>query len=617
MCGIFCIYCRNTDISYQDLVVKTIRGLKTLEYRGYDSAGLYLLDKEGHNEMLMKSIGNVNQLNTKIPLHHSLSYQVSISHTRWATHGIPCEKNTHPHGCYPENEFVVVHNGIITNYVQLKIYLYDNGFECQSDTDTEVIPLLYLKFWKKHGQENFYQLTNRVINVLKGAFAFCVVSKKFPSEMMIVRKDSPIIIGETDTEIIISSDVNGISSLGIDNAIFLKNNDIVWVSHGVVHFYNDNVLIQRSPEVINVFYQDITKGSYNHFMEKEIFEQPQTISMTFNNRIVNEESIFIHELIPHVLKFENATRILMVACGSSWNACMANRNHFEKIFPTKMIQIENACNLIDRKDFFICETDIIIFLSQSGETSDTLTCLRQLKMRCPLFFACGITNMKHSSLARECDVVVYNNIGNEIGVASTKSYTSQILLLAMVGLQFCKDKMYLQTAVKEILELPDLLSSSLSTQISDDLIQSFQNCKNILVLGRNEHYATALETSLKLKEISYIHSEGLMADELKHGPLAMIENSVKVIVISSNDPRMSSTIQQLYARNAKMVILSDNSSNRFDSFHISITNFLTISVLRTIVDIVPCQLLAYRIATQKQINVDQPRHLAKSVTVSD
>lgn len=618
MCGIFCYYNGN-GICYLEILHIILTGLKTLEYRGYDSAGLFLKGSSDEDGVMYKSVGNVDQLvkKTSNNVHQERKFNLAIGHTRWATHGSPCEKNTHPH-VSPENTFVVVHNGIITNYIYLKMYLHDAGFYCISDTDTEVIPLLYYKFSLEYTSDSFNSLTNRVVSLLQGAYAFCVISKKYPDEMIIVRKESPIIISKSVDGFIISSDVNGIVAFGNTNAIFLKNNDVAHIQGNLLEIWNGNNIINRSFEHIDATYQDISKGSYKYFMEKEIFEQPLTVSMTFKHRLINTKNVLIPELVPYLLKFHNAQRILLVACGSSWHAGLTVRNYYEKIFNNKIIQVENACNLIDRNEFFVSSRDIIIFLSQSGETSDTLLCLRQIKKRCPTVFTCAVTNMQHSSLARECDIVIYNNIGNEIGVASTKSYTSQILLLVLIALQFCQDEQYIHTVIQEIQQLPSLLSIALSTIIPEEIIKSMLSCNNILVIGRNEHYATALETALKLKEISYIHCEGLLADELKHGPLAMIDDSVVVFVISSDDMRMHSTIQQLRTRNARMVILTHGDDESIESTNsIKITNPLKTSVLRTIVDIVPCQLLAYKIALEKNINVDQPRHLAKSVTVSD
>jgi glucosamine--fructose-6-phosphate aminotransferase (isomerizing) len=439
--------------------------------------------------------------------------------------------------------------------------------------------------------------------------------------MIVVRKESPMIIGVPDGNdhgIIISSDISGVVAFGNHKAIFLKNNDIALLSGGEISIFNNHSLVHRDYEMIDTLYKDTSKGSYSHFMEKEIYEQPFSISMTMKDRITQHNNhIVIEELIPHLLKFQNAWRILLVACGSSLHSCLAVRNYYEKIFKGKIIQVENACNMIDRQDFFLSSNDIILFLSQSGETSDTLLCLRQMKSKCPKLLTCALTNMSHSSLARECDLVLYNNIGNEIGVASTKSYTSQILLLVMIALQFCDDVNHVNCMIQEMLQLPALLSTVLATPIPTEVIEAILECNNLLILGRNEHFATALEMALKLKEISYIHSEGMLADELKHGPLAMIDSSVVVLVIASSDMRMNSTIQQLRARNAKMIIIQPHSESKIPELCLSALNPLKNNVLRTIVDIVPCQLLAYRLAIEKQINVDQPRHLAKSVTVSD
>lgn len=617
MCGIFCYY-NHRGLCSSEILQIVLTGLKTLEYRGYDSAGLFAESENEEHGVLYKSVGNVDELAKKVyddEKRQSLrTLHLAVAHTRWATHGSPCEKNTHPHAS-PGQEFVVVHNGIITNYIYLKLYLHDAGIHCVSDTDTEVIPLLYYKFSMEYSTDSFISLTNKVVSLLQGAYAFVVVSKRYAHEMVVVRKESPIIIGTSKDAYIISSDVNGVVAVGDNRALFLKNNDVAHIQGQRLQIWNGDSPVRREFEPIDSTYQDISKGSYKYFMEKEIFEQPLTVSMTFKHRIINTTNILIPELLPHLLKFHNANRILLVACGSSLHSCLTVRNYYEKVFSNKMIQIENACSLIDRNEFHVCPSDIILFLSQSGETSDTLLCLRQIKRRCPEVFSCAITNMRHSSLARECDVVIYNNIGNEIGVASTKSYTSQILLLVLIALQFCKDEEYVHTVIQEIQQLPSLLSIALSTVIPKPIIQMMLACTNILVIGRNEHYATALETALKLKEISYIHCEGLLADELKHGPLAMIDESVVVLVISSNDTRMHSTIQQLQSRNANMVILGHGEGSYANS--IQVTNSLKTSVLRTIVDILPCQLLAYKIALEKNINVDQPRHLAKSVTVSD
>lgn len=621
MCGIFCYY-NSHGILYNNILHIVLAGLKTLEYRGYDSAGIYIPAVENGQDILLKSVGNVDQLRssafeTRVA---DTPRTIAMGHTRWATHGKPSARNTHPHSS-PDNNFVVVHNGIITNYIFLKMYLHDFHYHCLSETDTEVIPLLFHKFSIEHPSDTFPELTQRVISVLEGTFAITIVSKKYPNEMIAVRKESPMILGECgDGGYVLSSDISGIASFGrtTNKAVFLKNNDVVHLTINGCAIFNSGRRVERETDSIDSVYQETTKGSYSHFMEKEIFEQPYSISMTFKNRIVNSRHILIPELIPHLLRIQNAKRILLVACGSSWHACLTVRNYYEKIFSDKIIQIENSCNLLDRYDFFLSCHDIAIFLSQSGETSDTLFCLRHMKNRCPSILTCAITNMHHSSLARECDVVVYNNIGNEIGVASTKSYTSQILLLVLLALQFCNDQEHIDQMIQEIEHLPSLMSQSLTVKIPDSVMDEFMNCGNVLIIGRNEHYAIALETALKLKEISYIHSEGLLADELKHGPLAMIDPSVVIFVIASNDPRMHSTIQQLRARNARLVILQPSESdNDTHALSVKIMNPLINGVLRAIVDIVPCQLLAYSIALRKEINVDQPRHLAKSVTVSD
>lgn len=618
MCGIFCYFSCN-EIHCKKILHMVLTGLKTLEYRGYDSAGLYI--QNGSHDIICKSVGNVDRLYQKTTSYQNdLSYKIGIGHTRWATHGAPSEKNTHPHGS-TDHQFMVVHNGIITNYISLKMYLHDHHLNCVSDTDTEVIPLLYYKFALEYPNDNFLELTNRVMSVLEGSYAYCVVSKKFLNELVVVRKESPIIIGKSEDGFIISSDVNGLIAFGLHEAFFLENEDVVHLSEKGLKCTNDNEEINRSFEMIDSTYENITKGAYRFFMEKEIYEQPFSISMTLKHRIVSTNSnhnVFMPELLPHLLRFQNANRILLIACGSSWHACLSVRNYYEKIFKGKIIQIENACNLIDRHDFYLSERDILIFLSQSGETSDTLFCVREMKKRCDQILTVAITNMRQSSLARECEIIIYNNIGNEIGVASTKSYTSQILLLVMIALQFCEDQNHVNMMTQEIQQLPSLISNILSVKISEDMIRALQNCNNVLVLGRNEHYANALETALKLKEISYIHSEGLLADDLKHGPLAMLDSKVVVIVIASNDIRMHSTIQQLKARNARIIKLTDtNDKDKTNNDNtVIIQNNLT-SVLRTILDIIPLQLLAFHVAIAKKINVDQPRHLAKSVTVSD
>ena len=595
-----------------------MNGLFRLEYRGYDSAGIATMEKNGLS--VIKNKGRVKELaaNEKI---NSLNGTVGIGHTRWATHGKPSSTNSHPH-LDNTKKFSVVHNGIIENYSDLKDFLVSKNYKFYSDTDTEVIPNLIDYFYEssdKKGKERFLEATSNACKMLKGSYAIEVLSSDYPNNMVAVRKDSPLVIGKGNDENYLSSDIPAILSFTKDFYL-LNDKEYAFLSRDQVEFYNDDMK-EIDKEVVNITWDAgaAEKGGYEDFMLKEIFEQPKAIRETIGARLENNSST-ITEIDLDKKYLSSIDKIELVACGTAMHASMAAKPIFESLCGIP-VEVEAASEFRYRNPL-INEKTLCIFVSQSGETADTIAALKLAKSKGSRTIA--ITNVIGSSISREADYTSYTHAGPEIAVASTKAYTSQILLLSLVAINFAEklgtNNEMVNELKSEITKLPAKVSSVLkNTDCIKDFAKGMYKEKDAFFIGRGTDYTAALEGSLKLKEISYIHSEAYPSGELKHGPIALIEKGIPVVSILTNRMLLEksvSNIQETVTRGAKTFVVTnldvDNDRNHFDTV-VKIPS--THPLISPILSVVPLQLLAYYISKEKGLDVDKPRNLAKSVTV--
>ena len=595
-----------------------INGLLRLEYRGYDSAGISTIEKDSLS--VMKNKGRVKNLYDLDGI-DKLEGTIGIAHTRWATHGKPSKENSHPH-LDISNAFSVVHNGIIENYHELRTFLTNLGYKFYSQTDTEVIPNLIHYHYLNDKLDDKYRFLRSVNNAckdLKGSYAIQVLSKYMPDNMIVARKDSPLVIGKGDGENYISSDIPAILSFTKD-FYFLNDNEIALLSRDNIEFY-DMDLNKLNKKVKSIDWNACAadKAGYEDYMLKEIFEQPNAIRETIGSRLPENEPCNFEDLNFSKDFLSNINKMYIVACGTAMHAGLSGK-----------IAIEQLCNIpvtVDIASEFRYRNPIIdkntlcIFISQSGETADTIAALKLAKSKGSTTLA--ITNVIGSSITREADYSIYTHAGPEIAVASTKAYTSQVVLLNILALYFAEilessSKSEIDNIKKEILCLPSKIEETLKCS---NTIKTFAKKiypeKDVFFLGRGNDYNTALEGSLKLKEISYIHSEAYAAGELKHGPIALIENGITVISILTDEylvEKTISNIQEVITRGAHTLAVTNQGlpSNNIDTV-ITISN--THVLLSPIVSIIPLQLLAYYISKEKGLDVDKPRNLAKSVTV--
>ena len=595
-----------------------INGLLRLEYRGYDSAGIATIEKNGLS--VMKDKGRVKNLYDLDGI-DDLVGTIGIAHTRWATHGKPSKENSHPH-LDNSNNFAVVHNGIIENYNDLRKFLGKNGYIFHSQTDTEVIPNLIHYYYSKDTQNDEFKVLRAVqltCKDLKGSFAIQVLSKDMPNNMIVVRKDSPLVIGKGDGENYISSDIPAILSFTKD--FYLLNDfEFAVLSRDKIDFYDIdlNKIIKRV-KCIDWSANAADKNGFEDYMLKEIFEQPNAIRETIGSRLPENESCNFEDLNFNKEFLSKFNKIYIVACGTAMHAGLSGK-----------IALEQLCNIpvaVDIASEFryrnpiIDENTLCIYISQSGETADTIAALKLAKSKGSTTLA--ISNVIGSSITREADYSIYTHAGPEIAVASTKAYTSQVVLLDILAIYFAEilettSAAKISKLKKEILTLPSKIEETLksSNQIKRFAKKIYQE-KDMFFLGRGNDYNTALEASLKLKEISYIHSEAYAAGELKHGPIALIENGITVVSIITNEQLVEKTIsniQEVITRGANTLVVTNKSlpSNNIDTI-INIPD--THEFLSPIVSIVPLQLLSYFISKEKGLDVDKPRNLAKSVTV--
>ena len=589
-----------------------INGLLRLEYRGYDSSGIATVEKDGIK--VIKEKGRIANLDAMDGI-NNLEGTIGIGHTRWATHGKPSAVNSHPH--YDKDKlFAVVHNGIIENYHELRKFLEDNGYTFLSDTDTEVIPNLINLYYKK--ENNFLKAVKLACDDLKGSFALEILCKYYPDNMIVVRQDSPLVIGRGLDENYISSDIPAILSFTKD-FYFLNDREFAVLARDNIDFY-DNDLNKIDKVVKNIEWNTASaeKDGYDDFMLKEIYEQPNAIRETIGSKLSEGKISFNNfEITKEFL--ETINRIYIVACGTAMNAGLATKATFENFckIPTEV----DIASEFRYRDPLIDEHTLCIYISQSGETADTIAALKLAKSKGAKTIA--LANVIGSSITREADYCIYTHAGPEIAVASTKAYTSQVVLLNILALYFAEvlDRVpssTIDSMKKNLLELPKKAEITLRNVAE---VKNFANIvykeTDMFFLGRGVDYYVASEGSLKLKEISYIHSESYAAGELKHGPIALIENDVTVIGIITNPNLVEKTIsniQEVITRGAKTLVITNQKINESQFFKvINIPD--TKPCLSPVLSIIPLQLLSYYISKEKGLDVDKPRNLAKSVTV--
>lgn len=594
-----------------------INGLLRLEYRGYDSAGVATIEKNGIN--VVKSKGRVAELE-KVPAINSLEGTIGIAHTRWATHGKPSNENSHPHVDGKKN-FAVVHNGIVENYHELRDFLSKKGYSFYSETDTEVIPNLIDYYYEKDTKDDDKRVLRAVVSAcsdLKGSFALEIISSFLPEKMIVVRKDSPLVIGTTSTENYISSDIPAILSYTKDFYL-LNDYEYVVLSKNKAEFFDSN-LKPIKKDLVNIDWNASAaeKDGYPDFMLKEIHEQPKSIRETIGSRLTSAGKCTIEGLDLSKDYLKSLNRIYIVACGTAMHAGLATKALFEKLCG---IQTEvDIASEFRYRDPLIDEKSLVIFISQSGETADTIAALKLSKEKGAKTIA--ISNVIGSSITREADYTVYTHAGPEIAVASTKAYTSQVVLMTLMAINFAeilgKKSDIISELKADVLKLPSQVEDVLK---NIDGVRNFAKQvyteKDMFFLGRGIDYSAALEASLKLKEISYIHSDAYAAGELKHGPIALIEKGVTVISIMTDPaltPKTISNLQEVITRGAKTLVVT-NQDLGDKSFDNMITIPKTNPLISPILSIVPLQLFAYFISKEKGLDVDKPRNLAKSVTV--
>ncbi|XP_021279851.1 glutamine--fructose-6-phosphate aminotransferase [isomerizing] 2-like [Herrania umbratica] len=690
MCGIFAYLNYNVTRDRRFILEILFNGLRRLEYRGYDSAGISIdssspsfpsadpngqfsdsappplvFRQEGNIESLVKSVYK-DVASTELNLEEPFSVHAGLAHTRWATHGEPSPTNSHPQTSGAGNEFLVVHNGIITNYEVLKETLIRHGFNFESDTDTEVIPKLAKYVFDKANEEGdqtvtFSQVVLEVMRHLEGAYALIFKSRHYPNELIACKRGSPLLLGVKELSEDTSSgasflDLKFISENGRPKELFLSSDASAVVEHTkkvlmiedgeVVHLKDGGVSIlkfendkgkhgsalsrppsvQRALSFLEMEVEQINKGKYEHYMQKEIHEQPESLRTTMRGRLIRggsckAKTVLLGGLKDHIKTIRRSRRIVFIGCGTSYNAALAARPIIEELSGVP-VTMEIASDLVDRQGPIYRE-DTAVFVSQSGETADTLLALEYALENGAL--CVGITNTVGSAIARNTHCGIHINAGCEIGVASTKAYTSQIVVMAMLALAIGDDAISSQARREAIIDclfdLPNKVREVLKLdQEMKDLAKLLIAEQSLLVFGRGYNFATALEGALKVKEVSLMHSEGILAGEMKHGPLALVDENLPIIVIATHDAcfsKQQSVIQQLHARKGRLIVMC----SKGDAASVCPGESCRVievpqveDCLQPVVNIIPLQLLAYHLTVQRGHNVDQPRNLAKSVT---
>ncbi|PVH17562.1 glutamine-fructose-6-phosphate aminotransferase [isomerizing] [Candidozyma duobushaemuli] len=671
------------DKTRGDIMENLLEGLSRLEYRGYDSTGLAVDSDDKASNIIVKVPGKVKLLREEIEKTNVVKdtvfdNHVGIAHTRWATHGQPSALNCHPHRSDPSGEFVVVHNGIITNYRELKTLLVSKGYKFESETDTECIAKLFKHIYDSNAQAgqyiDFNDLTKQVLYELEGSYGLLVKSVHFPGEVCGTRNGSPLLVGvKTERKLKVDfvdiefpenqekfagPNVSGESNLrtsqsraffnedGVPSPVefFLSSDPASVIEHtkkvlfleddDIAHIYDGELHIHRAKkstagestfrpiQTLEMELNEIMKGPYKHFMQKEIFEQPDSAFNTMRGRLdFSNNSVNLGGLRSWLPTIRRCRRIIMIACGTSYHSCLATRSIFEELTDIP-VSVELASDFLDRKSP-VFRDDTCVFVSQSGETADSMLALQYCLERGAL--TVGVVNSVGSSMSRQTHCGVHINAGPEIGVASTKAYTSQYIALVMIALSLSNDFVSKRERhieiIKGLKEIPEQIKTVLKLE---DKIKSLCNDflneqKSLLLLGRGFQHATALEGALKIKEISYMHSEGVLAGELKHGVLALVDGDLPIIALATRDslfPKVMSAIEQVTARSGRPIVICNEGDDLLkDKAYATLHVPLTVDCLQGLLNVIPLQLMSYWLAVNRGIDVDFPRNLAKSVTV--
>lgn len=615
MCGIV------GYIGFRDAYPILIQGLKRLEYRGYDSAGVALINNEGVMNVY-KEKGKVSNLEA-LTSQRDISGQIGIAHTRWATHGEPSAINAHPH-VSQSGRLALVHNGIIENYSNLKILLEKEGYTFKSSTDTEVLVQL-IEYMQKKYNKSLENATIMALRMVVGAYAIAVIDKNCPDKIVVARKSSPLVIGigADHKEFFIASDALPIVEY-TKQMVYLNDNEVALLKIGKKIEINNLNYEDITPEVkeVNISLESLEKGGFEHFMLKEIYDQPRCMADCMRGRLLlNEKRIVLSTINMHRERLMKAERFIIVACGTSWHAGLIGKQLIEQ-WANIPVEVEYASEFRYRNPV-ISPDDVVIAISQSGETADTLAAFQLAKENKAMCF--GIVNVVGSSIARASDTGIYIHVGPEIGVASTKAFTGQVTVLTLFALALGHErgtisKEEYESTIEELGNIPEKIKSVLAKDEEiKDIARSLTYAENALYMGRGFNYPVALEGALKLKEISYIHAEGYPAAEMKHGPIALIDENMPVVFVATHHQlykKIISNIEEVKARNGRIIAVvteGDEAVKEIAEATIEVPS--TLASLAPLLSAIPLQLIAYHVAVEKGLNVDQPRNLAKSVTV--
>ena len=596
-----------------------INGLKRLEYRGYDSAGFVVNAGKFISE---KTKGKVSDLEEKSAKDTLSGATFGIGHTRWATHGVPNDVNSHPHFSN-SGKLVIVHNGIIENYQPIKQRLLKEGYVFHSDTDTEVL-VNFIEYIKNKKQLPLEEAVRYALNEVVGAYAIAVMEEDHPSKMVVARLGSPLVIGIGENEFYIASDASPFIEY-TQNALYLEDGEMATIELNQevqVRKIHNNEEVDPTIQELKLSIDAIEKGGYEHFMLKEIFEQPQSIQDTMRGRLLEDHTTKISGINNNLKQFLSADRIVIVACGTSWHAGLVGEYLFEELARIP-VEVEYASEFRYRNPV-INPSDVVIAISQSGETADTLAALKLAKERGAFIY--GICNVVGSSIARLTDSGTYTHAGPEIGVASTKAFTTQLTVLTLLALHLGHKKGTIDhTTYKKLCQnlalVPDLVAKTIEMTKDKviEIAQEYKDVSNCIYLGRGYNFPVALEGALKLKEISYIHAEGYPAAEMKHGPIALIDENMPVIFLAPSKghyEKVVSNAQEIKARKGKIIAIVTENDTQMSSLADHTLEIPEVDeIFSPILSVIPLQLLSYHIATMRGCNVDQPRNLAKSVTV--
>lgn len=607
---------------FRDAYDVVINGLRRLEYRGYDSAGVILETESGKFEV-KKTKGKVDDL-VAISKPLQSTSKIGMGHTRWATHGVPSDNNSHPH-LSNNGKIAIVHNGIIENYDTIKTMLINKGFDFKSETDTEVLVNLIQYFMDKEPTLNFPEAVRYALNEVYGAYAVSVMHEDFPGQLVVARLGSPLAVGIGDDEYFVASDASPFVEF-TKEAVYLEEGHMAIISleSGIdIRTITENTKIEPAIQELKLNLEQIEKGGYEHFMLKEIFEQPKSIQDTMRGRLLADEGIIkMAGIWDHLERLTNAERIIIIACGTSWHAGLIGEYLIEE-FARVPVEVEYASEFRYRNPI-ISSKDVVIAISQSGETADTMAAIKLAKEKGAFVF--GICNVVDSSISRYTDAGAYTHAGPEIGVASTKAFTAQLTILSLIAIKLGNHNGNLGKAdfmrlITELEAIPKKVEDVLNTvdEAVKTIAKKFADATNFLYLGRGYNFPAALEGALKLKEISYIHAEGYPAAEMKHGPIALIDENMPIVIIApkvGHYDKIVSNVQEIKARKGQVIAII----NKGDTQVAAMADYIieipeTSECFSPILASVPLQLLSYYIAVERGANVDQPRNLAKSVTV--